>query len=388
MSSRKVALFIDMEGGYGRDVLRGVNRYTRTRMPWIMFGDPERIVAPIRNLSNWRGDGMIVQVSSSEGFRFLENASVPIVNVSQLMRQSDYPRVVSDSRRIGQLGALHLLERGFRHLAFCGFTDHHYSELREEAFAAEAVREGLECSRLDTEPPQVRPEQWGRGQKELARWLLRLPKPVGVMACNDVRARHVSKVCFEAGIRIPEMLALVGADDDALVCETSNPPLSSVDVSAEIIGYQAAMLLDRLMNGEKIPSGETILVPPKGVVVRRSSEMFAIPDPGVAKAVRFIHDHAAEPIGVEDVVGAVPLSRRVLERRFRAVLDRTVYEMIAHARIERAKQLLLHSDIPTTAIAERSGFAYVQQFNSMFKRLVGLTPGAFRAQFRSDLRGN
>lgn len=370
-----------MFSSFGRDILTGVNRYNRAHGGWTIYGDPERIVAPIDDLRRWAGDGVIAQVWRADIHALMDRVEFPVVNVSQHMAESVLTSVLADSRTVGQLAAQHLLGRGFTQFAFCGFVGHRYSELRADAFDAEVARHGFPCVRFDTEPPQVEPERWDERLTALANWVRRLPRPIGVMCCNDVRARHVAQACTEAGVRVPEEMALVGADDDVLICEMSTPPLSSVDVNAAQVGYEAAALLDRLMNGEAPPTGPA-LVPPVGVVTRRSSDVLAVADPVVVDAMRFIHENASRPIGVNDVVDAVPASRRVLERRFKAALGRTVGEQIGQARIDRAKQLLVASDVPTPHVAAKSGFNYVQQFNTMFKRVTGMTPIAYRRQYR------
>ena len=363
-------------------MLLGVSRYVRTHGPWDVFGDPERIVAPIHDLQHWTGDGVIAQAWQPEIRTIVERLAVPVVNVSQHMAEPAPVSVLADSRAIGRAGAEHLLARGFRSFAYCGFNGHAYSEIRAKAFLTAIEEAGFTSTRFDGDPPQAMRGTWHERQAELAAWAKSLARPIGVMCCNDVRARHLAQACLEGGVRIPEDLALVGADNDELVCEMSNPPLSSISPSAEQVGYEAARLLDGLMSGTRPPPASPIFVPPGGVVTRRSSDILAIADPTVADAVRFIHDHAAEPIGVEDVVAAVPASRRVLERRFRDTLDRTIGEEICNARIDRAKRLLIYSDVAAPDVATGCGFQYVQQFNAMFKRVTGLTPTAFRRQYR------
>lgn len=383
MGSPRVAVFVDMLSAYGREVLIGINRYTRTHGPWVIYGDPERIVAPISEVGKWGGDGVIAHVYQPRMRRQLQRMGLPVVNVSQYLGESVFPSVLPDNAAVGRLAAEHLLERGFRHFAYCGFRRHRYGELRGEAFARRVIEAGYASERFDTDPPQERPEQWEARQAELAAWVGSLPRPVGVFCCNDARARHVAQVCHRAGVRVPEELALVGADDDELVCEMSNPPLSSVDVSAEQVGYEAAALLGRMMAGASAPSPDSpMLLAPAGVVTRRSSDVLAIDDAAVVASMRFIRDHASEPINVEDVLGVAHVSRRVLERRFRAMLGRTVGQEIANVRLDRAKGLLIDSDLPAPDVAERCGYTYVQQFNAMFKRRTGMTPTAWRRQFR------
>ena len=382
MTARRVAIFVDMLSAYGREVLIGISRYSRTHGPWVVYGDPERIAAPIEKVEAWGGDGVIAQVYQPQLCTCLQHLQLPVVNVSQNLPHTTFPSVLPDNGAVGRLAAEHLLERGFRHFAFCGFTGHQYSELRHAAFAAKVGQTGAVCATIHSEPPQDVPNQWATRQAELGEWVKQLPKPVGVFCCNDARSRHVAEACMNSGVRVPEDLAILGVDNDELVCEMSNPPLSSVDVSAEQLGYEAAALLDHLMDGA-VPPDESRLLKPTGVVVRRSTDVLAIDDQVVVSAMRYIHDHVAEGIGVEDVVARAHVSRRVLERRFRALLDRTIGQVIAETKIDRVKRLLVDSDLPMPDIAQRSGYQYVQQLNAMFKSHTGMTPTAWRRQFRA-----
>jgi len=376
-----VALFVDIVSDYGRDILAGIATYVRNHEPWTIFGDPERVMTPVEQLQRWRGDGVIAHVSTDTMARAAEACGVPVVNVSQYLPDAPFPSVLPDNAAVGRIAAEYLLARGYEHFAYCGFIGHGYAEARLASFAGRLLDEGHEVQVNRSEPPQERAEQWDRRQADLATWVSSLPKPVGLMCCNDTRARHVTQACASVGMRVPEDVAIIGADNDELICAMSNPPLSSIDVSAERVGYEAAELLGRLMRGEPAPR-QPILIPPGEVITRQSSDALAISDPDVAAAMRFIREHRGEPIQVGDVVGATHASRRVLERRFKKLLGRTMGAQIAMAHIDRAKSLLADTDLPTSQIAERSGHTYVQQFNAIFKRHVGITPTEYRRRFR------
>jgi len=378
-----IALFVDIVSDYGRDILAGIATYVRNHEPWTIFGDPERVMTPVEQLQRWRGDGVIAHVSTDTMARAAEACGVPVVNVSQYLPDAPFPSVLPDNAAVGRIAAEYLLARGYEHFAYCGFIGHGYAEARLASFAGRLLDEGHQVQVNRSEPPQERAEQWDRRQADLASWVRSLPKPVGLMCCNDTRARHVTQACVTAGVRVPEDVAIIGADNDELICAMSNPPLSSIDVSAERVGYEAAALLARLMRGEPAPPpDQPILIPPGEVIVRQSSDALAISDPDVAAAMRFIREHRGEPIQVDDVVEATHASRRVLERRFKKLLGRTIGTQIAMAHIDRAKGLLADTDLPTSQIAERSGYAYVQQFNALFKRHAGITPTAYRRRFR------
>jgi LacI family transcriptional regulator len=215
----------------------------------------------------------------------------------------------------------------------------------------------------------------------LPRWLASLPRPVGVFASHDPQGVQVSEVCRLSDLRVPDDVAIVGVDDDDLLCELARPSLSSVALPSEQIGVQAAALLERLMAGKRPPRGP-LQLPPCGVVVRQSSDILAIAEQDVAAAVRFIRQNGNRPIRVADVLEAVPVSRRGLERQFRTVLRRGIWEEIRRDHLERGKALLTGSELPMSEVARRAGFSDSRQLSVVFRQETGLTPTAYRRQFR------
>jgi len=208
-------------------------------------------------------------------------------------------------------------------------------------------------------------------------WLKALPKPVAIMACNDIRGRQVLEASLAQGLNVPDDAAVVGVDDDPLVCNLSNPPLSSVALNLEQAGFRAAEHLDCLMAGRTTQSRQ-ILVEPLWVVRRRSTDVMATEDRHVAAALRFIRDHARQPIGVQDVAEHAGTSRRSLEIRFRRVTGRSVRGEIERSRLTHAKQLLLDTNLPVEKIAQLVGFGSLPYFSNVFRDRAGLTPAEFR----------
>lgn len=222
---------------------------------------------------------------------------------------------------------------------------------------------------------------WISADEKVAAWLAALPRPIGIFACNDVKCRELALICQEAGIRVPEEAALIGVDDDDIICRSALPPLSSVSLPAEQVGYEAAALLERLMSGQAPPT-KPIRLPPLQLITRQSSDILLIEIPEVAEAVRFIREHAHEQIGVEDVLRRVPVNRRWLERMFRQTLSRTPLEEINQVRIARAKRLLITTDLSMPRVAEQSGFDSARRLNSNFQNITSMSPSAYRLQFR------
>jgi LacI family transcriptional regulator len=215
-------------------------------------------------------------------------------------------------------------------------------------------------------------------EDEIGRWLLSLPRPVGVMACYDIRARHVLDACRRVGLAVPDQVAVIGVDNDEFLCNLAEPPLSSVAPDTRRTGYEAAALLDRLMSGRERPRGQAIFVEPLGVVARRSTDVLAVGDPDVSAAVRFIREHACQGIAVKDLLARVPLSRRVLEGRFRKLLGRTPHEEIARIRFERVRQLLRETRLPLEEVARRSGFRNAEYLSTAYRREFGTAPSVYR----------
>jgi len=374
---------MDTSISFQRDVLHGIAQYTRGRRggAWSIYLEQEP-AERIPNLKTWHGDGMIVAIRSRKLAAALAELPVPIVAMGGLAAGWPFPNVSSDSAATGRMGAEHLLDRGFTQFAYCGLAATvvtHYSADREAPFVERVRERGYPCVSYKARRATAR--SWDGLQADLAAWLGSLDKPVGVMACNDTHARHVLEACRKAGLDVPDDVAVLGVDNDALMCELSNPPLSSIDLAADAIGYQAAALLDRLMAGQAAP-GEPVLLAPRGVVARHSTDVLAMEDRDVARAVRFIREHAWEGIGVDDVVDDVPLARRALERRFRRILGRSPHAEIRRVQIARAKELLARTELTVERVARQSGFQYVQYMRQVFRRETGMTPGQFRRRSR------
>jgi LacI family transcriptional regulator len=293
---------------------------------------------------------------------------------------SRVPYFATDNEAIARLAAEHLLDRGFRQLAFYGYPNtqvNRWSEERAKAFQRRAEEAGAPCSIYTGRQGTAR--RWADLQRGLIAWLRSLKKPIGLMACNDVRARHVLEACRSMGMRVPEDLAVIGVDNDEMICDLTDPPLSSVEQGATHMGYQAAALLDRLMGGRKAPALRTV-IEPEGIVARRSTDILAIEDPEIAKAVRFIRERACRGIQIADVAREIGVSASTLKNRFKAVMGRTVHAEIQRTRLEIARKLIAETDLPLKQVAARAGFQYIQYMTRLFRRYVSQTPAEYRRQ--------
>jgi LacI family transcriptional regulator len=380
----EVALIVETSVIYGRQILMGICRYLRAHGSWSAFLDERELrTPPPAWLSHWRGDGVICRSTNAEWARVFRRRKLPVVDLNDLYLDLGLPRIGSDMHAIGRLGAEHLRERGFRHLAFCGFSGEAWSEQRRDGFAA-ALRDLPEPVGVYESPwAGLRKHPWQEERNRIARWLRALPRPLAIMACNDVRGQHVLDACKHLGARVPDEIAVVGVDNAQTFCELCDPPLSSVMPNAERIGFEAAQLLDRLMAGAKAPA-ENLLIEPLEVVTRQSSDVFAVEDPLVSRAARFIRDHACRGIKVSDVLSEVNCSRSVLERRFREQIGRSPQAAIREVQLRRIRQLLAETDWKLPRIAEAAGIDNPEYLSVVFKRETGRTPNQFRQAWRPE----
>ena len=379
---KTVALLVETSNDYARGLLHGVVSYVREHRPWSTYlAEHGRGDAPPTWLSAWKGDGIIARVENTRIARAVMASGLPLVDLSAANLLPGVPWVETDDKLIAAAAFEHLRERGFRHFAFCGDDQYNWSRWRGEAFGALVRQHGASPHILNRIAAKRSREGWSDEMTRLARWVARLPKPIGIMACFDLVGRQILEACRVANVEIPDDVAVVGVDDDELLCELADPPLTSVAPDTERTGYLAAELLDRLMSGRKVRNGGHF-VEPLGVVVRASSDVLAIEDPDVSAAVRFIRERACSGINVSDLLTQVPLSRRVLETRFKKALGRSPHEEIDRVRLDRVKELLRETDQPLAEIARRAGYDHVEYLSVVFKKKVGRPPSEYRRTHR------
>ncbi|HBO46142.1 MAG TPA: XylR family transcriptional regulator [Planctomycetaceae bacterium] len=380
---RRIALLVESSRNYGRGLLRGISSYVREHGYWSFFFQPHGLEdgAPVW-LGRWEGDGIIARVNDEQMAEVLSAVRVPVVDLRNSVTTAGFPGIGPDNRLVARLAADHFLERGFRQFGFCGMPRgvYRYMDQRRDSFVEILAEAGYVCSAFELSANPRGARGWDNAQDRLARWIARLPKPVAVMACNDDHGIRVLDACQRAEVSVPEEAAVLGVDDDQTLCTLSAPPLSSVNLDVEGIGYAAAELLDRLMGGERPPE-KTIELPPRGVVTRQSTDILATDDNEVAMALRFIRERACDGIRVGDVVRHVLISRSSLERRFKAVLGRTPSLEIQRIQMDRAKQLLSETTLSLETVARRSGFGSRNYFSEVFHKSIGLTPGQYRRKY-------
>jgi LacI family transcriptional regulator len=358
------------------DLIAGVQEYADDRGWAVEVGRfPE-----LRMEAGVRFDGMVGRIESGT-FAAAEAAKIPVVNcwlnspVAQLT-----PNVHIDPFAIGRMAAEHLIARGLRQLVAVGLQRRPASRHFCAGTAAAAGEHGVTCREYKLSPAfESRPQDWRRLvaglEAETACW----KAPMGLAVWSDSMGRAVLTILQDLGWRVPEDIALVGTGNEPLLSTTIRPTLSSIDPGHRRVGHEAAALLERLMRGQPAPS-ETIFVPPKELVVRASSDVFAVRDRQVQRALRFMADNSHQTIGVADIADVTELSRQVLERRFRQELGTTINNELLRLRVERLKRLLVETDTPVKELGGRAGFGTPANMFQVFKSRTGLTPAAYREQ--------
>ncbi len=376
---------IESSRKYGRDLVRGIMRYSRMHGPWVfpwvfyrqdlfyVARGSER--AELEHLKKWGPQGIISR--DTRDIEELARWGIPLF-VAVAMEPPSFKRnnIVTDNRAVGRMAAEHLLERGFRNFGYCGFDDMYWSGQRGDSFIARIAEAGFKTS-LYRQPKSRANRLWYKEEAALADWLRGLTKPVGIMACNDDRGQHIIEACANAKLDVPYEVAIIGVDNDEQVCDMSNPPLSSVAMDVEKAGFRASELLNKMMMGKKMPP-QTVIVQPNRVVTRQSTNIVAVEDKLVSQALNFIHQNAKRLIQVDDVIKNLSVSRRNLHDKFMKTLGRSVYDEIKRVRIDLISQMLIETDLSVSDIALSLGYDNTNHIARYFKQKMGISPVDYR----------
>jgi LacI family transcriptional regulator len=381
--TRRIALIYDARSTYDLKVMSGVAAYLQEGHHYSVFIEENALKDQrLPDLRSWEGDGIIGNFDDPGIARRVTQARLPVVGFGGgygwYVAGSAIPYFYTNNKAIATLTADHLLDRGFKHFAYCGYAKspiNGWSQERQDAFESYLRRRATSCAIFDCFPRSS--HNWATLQRSLGEWLRRLPKPLGVMAANDNRGRQVLEACRAYDIAVPDEVAVVGVDNDELLCRLSSPPLSSVEQGAKGLGYAAAALLDQMIQGHSSRKRQYVF-DPTTVVTRQSTDILAIDDPKVAQAMAFIREHSSEGIKVPQVVNAVAISRSGLETRFASALGYSIHTAIGHTKLERVRRLVSETDLPLKQIAAEAGFRSVQHMTTLFVRTFGQTPGRYR----------
>ncbi len=360
-------------------MLKGIEDYARQMPTWTLNVNPEpfiNLAAP--SLDGWNGHGVIMRLMTKADVQTAKSLGLPVVNIGGVVRDTGMPSVNADQHAIGRSAAEHLLECGFRRFAYYGLKNTWYSEQRRDSFMERIAAAGCKCSVLEVPNSVSRRQPWHIWLARLERWLKTLKPPVGMMAVHDVRASLAVNSCLNLGLRVPEDIGIVGVENNEIVCEFAQVRLSSVPTNNRQIGFEAAALLNSLMIGEPEPP-DTLLVQPKEVVRRDSTDIIAVEEPHVAAAARYIREHLQEDFSIDELKKITGISRRGFERLFKDSLGCTPLQYINRARVGLAKELLVDpAQLPMKQISRACGFSGTQHFRLVFQRIAGMSPADYR----------
>lgn len=372
---KRIILLLETSRAFGRQLIIGIARYSRLNGPWSFYKEPVDLKSSIPHLTSWKPDGIIMRDSLIT--KELLKLKIPtILAIHDSKYPKDLPVIKTDSFSIAKMASEHLLEKGLRNFGFCGFDNYDWSKERGLCFGRFNNEAGYK-THVYLQPKRIRKVDWENEQHHVSEWIRTLPKPVGVFACNDDRGQHILEVCKMINLKVPEDVAVIGVDNDPMICDIGDPPLTSIALNVEAAGFEAAKLLDQLMNRKKI-IGKQIMVTPSHIVQRQSSDILAVNDAEVALAINYIRNNAKNRILVRDVVKTTSVSRRTLEKRFRKTIHRSIYKEIRQIRVEWISKLLIETDLPISQITSLFEFTDVEHISRYFKEEKGIALREFR----------
>jgi LacI family transcriptional regulator len=381
----KIILLSDFAEEYGKNLLRGIARYSKDHGPWTFCRMPGHYRETIGMdgilawAKEWKADGIIGQFYNNEEVRKFRQANIPVIAQDFKERFDDIPNITGAYRETGRLGAEYFLKKGFKNFAFYGFRNIVWSRERAEGFTERVREAGYDVHHYERTDSRAM-DLWHYKPSALTRWLKSLPKPVALMTCDDNLGNHITEASRQIKIKIPEEVAVLGVDNDEMLCELSDPPLSSIGLDTEKKGYEAARLMHQMID-KKSDKYDDIVVQPTQVTTRVSTDIFASADKYIVDALKYIHDNLDKNLKVNQVLKEVPMSRRSLEKRFVLTTGYPVYEYIYNQRIEKFTQKLLETDMTIFEIALDLGLNDSKNIARQFKQIKGLTPVAYRKKF-------
>ena len=381
----KIILLSDFAEDYGKNLLRGIARYSKEYGPWTFcrmpgyYRDSIGIDGILAWAKEWKADGIIGQFYNSEEVGKFTAAHISVIAQDFKERFQDIPNITGAYKETGRMAADYFLKKGFKNFAFYGFRNIVWSRERAEGFKERIGEAGYDV-RLYERTDSRAVDLWHYKPSTLNKWLKSLPKPVALMSCDDNLGNHITEASRLIKIKIPDEIAVLGVDNDEMLCELSDPPLSSIGLDTEKRGYEAARLMHHMIEkGEG--SYDDIVVQPTQVISRVSTDIFASADKYIVDALRYIHENLDKNLKVNQVLKEVPMSRRSLEKRFAMTTGYPVYEYIYNKRIERFTQKLLETDMTIFEIALDLGLSDSKNIARQFKQIKGLTPIAYRKKY-------
>jgi LacI family transcriptional regulator len=381
----KIILLIDFSEEYCKSLLRGITKYSKEHVPWVfcrmptLYRETIGIEGIVKWAKEWGAKGIIGQLYNNSDIKQITDAGIVLMAMDFKERFSDIPNITGGYYETGRIGAEYFLKKGFKNFAFYGFKNIVWSRERALGFEERVKLNGFKVEFFEQKKSRSR-ELWYYKPSALSHWLNALPKPVALMSCDDNQGQHVTEACKLAGIRIPEEVAVLGVDNDETICNLSDPPLSSIMLDTEKAGYEAARLMDNLIN-TKTQDIYDIVVEPTQVITRQSTDIYAANDKYIVAALKFIHQNTENNIQVQHVLKQVPLSRRALEKRFQQITGFPIYKYIHTLRIEKFAAKLLETDKTILEISQETGFIDSKNISRQFKEIKGCKPNEYREKY-------
>jgi LacI family transcriptional regulator len=384
---KTVALLVETSRAYGRGICRGVAQFTQQHPDWLIIYQERNLKQSIPDfLRKYPVDGILMRVDQPRLAREIVSLGIPTVDLLGEPDKRGYPVYMTDDFAMAAMASEHLINNGFMYFAFCGFLGIPFSDRRQHGFDECVRRNGFQAFSYDRRSRHfgeiLRAEENGFLEIEaIAKWLVGLPKPIALFACNDVRALQVVQACHVAGCSVPDEVAVLGVDNDEIITELCHPKLSSIQPNTLSTGYKACLCLDRMMNRLK-PEPCFDSTPPVGVIERDSTNVTATTDKLVGCALRAIRDGACDGLTVKKLLDRLHVSRSQLETKFRTILGRTVHDEITRVRLKRVCQLLYAGDDTLVTIARKSGYLDISHLSRLFRKNFGVWPGEYRRRLR------
>ena len=378
----RLLITTDFTESFANKLLQGIVRYSRRKEQWAICRMPPSFKAKIgipgvvKWAKDWGADAVIGQFEETDDVKLFEKNGIVVVAQDFKKRFTTIPNITADYIGTGRMAARYFIDRGFRNYGFFGFNDVCWSDERCEGFRKEVEEAGFGDSFYPYNMQDI-DRLWYYERDSMAEWLRMIPKPIGIMACDDNQGSHLLAACNIKGIKVPTDVSVIGVDNDETLCSLVVTPLSSIQIDIEDGGYRLAQMIEKRVMTPDLPPEDVVLHPVK-IVGRLSTAAYATNDTQIQKAVQFIHQNYTKKISVKDVMGEVALSRRLLERRFKEVTGHTLYQHISDLRIKRFAELLVDTDEQVIGIALSLGESDTKSISRRFKQIFGCSPSEYR----------
>jgi LacI family transcriptional regulator len=374
-------------------IMSGIMDYIRDKGDWNLIIWADSSLESLEFLKERGCQGAFAHIQTSTKAQQILKLKMPIIGFSTLQNLLSIPYISADPDQIAKTAYEYFKSKKYSHFGFFGINEARWSLERMESFRRCVEADGGTLHVFQSSPRPIRTDSvpvaklWietilQKGQQPFIDWLRGLPKPIAILVGNDILACHLSNVAAEAGLHIPEEIAPLGVDDDPAICDLCTPPLSSIAFNFKSAGYEAAQLMDDIISGRQEMRGQWIRIQPIGVRERGSTDMYALEDEELIKALRYIRTHASRPLQVDEIAGQLCISKRTLQLKFQKALGRSIHEEIIRAHFELARTLLIETNLPIETVAVRSGFHYTSNLRRTFLELTGMLPHKYRQTHR------